>query len=228
MPKKKIPFLKNFILLLFLFIFSTSVNAQFERIFIEGDAVTKFAVGKEKRENIQYRENINVNVPKVSKFDNPILGLNFSINYKLNKDFSAGIGSGINVIQEERNPVFSEEYDDNILFPVFLKFRYQKIFSEKWLFLTDLNGGYQFSNHEYAYTPDGFNFKETGGFLGNIDLGIGLNLGKYTPIIKLGYEINQFKHENSLGWIDDSLDHQDKVEYSTYYNLIKFSLSLKI
>lgn len=79
MTKKKHPILKNSILILFLIIFSTTANAQFEKIYIEGDAVTKFAIGKEKRENIQYRENINVNVPKTSKFDNPILGLDIPV-----------------------------------------------------------------------------------------------------------------------------------------------------
>lgn len=229
MTETKFPLLKKSIILFILIVCSPSLNAQiFDKIFIEGDAVTKFSVGKETRDSFKYRDNITIDVPNKSKFDSPVVGLNFSLNYKFNEKFSTGLGSGINIIKNQKHPIVSNEYYDKILFPLFVKFRYQKQFFENWVFLIDLNGGYQLSDFRYGNSNEGFDFQMKGGFLANIDLGIGKDLGKYTPILKLGYEINQFRHEDSLGWIDDSLQYNDKIEYKTYYHLIKLSLSIQI
>lgn len=63
----------------------------------------------------------------------------------------------------------------------------------------------------------------------NFNIGVGKKIDRFTPILKIGYELNQFTHENSLGWIGNSnLDYQDKIKYKTYYHLVKISLSIKI
>ncbi|MCM4155974.1 hypothetical protein [Gramella sp. AN32] len=219
----------NKLFLFLLFIAANSIQAQiFDHIYLEGDAVTKFSVGKETRDHIEYRNNINVDVPENSKFDSPVFGLNFSLNYQINKSFIMGIGSGINVVHKDKHPIISNEYYDKIMLPLFTKFRYHHQFAENWLFSTDLNAGYQVSQFLYGYSNGEYDFEEKGGLLANLDFGIGKNLGKYTPVLKLGYEINQFRRKDSLGWIDESLQYDDKVVYKIYYHLIKLSLSIQI
>lgn len=210
-------------------ILSNSLSGQIlDQIYLEADAVTKFSVGKESRETIRYRENLSVNVPKNSRFDNIVYGINMSLNYKLNDPFSIGIGSGINVVEAEKHPVIGYEHYTKVLLPFFFRFRYQTDISEKWKFLSDLNAGYQYTDFRYGNTEEGFDFQEKGGLLANIDLGIGRNYGKYTSFFKLGYELNQFQHEDSLRWIDNALDYNDKVEYKTYFHFIKLSLTIQI
>lgn len=229
MKKLKSPFLKTIFLFSITFILSNSLNGQIlDKIYLEGDAVTKFSVGKESREIIRYRENLTVNVPKNSRFDNPVYGINLSLNYKLNNTFSTGIGSGINVVEQQEHPVIGNEYYTKVLLPFFLRFRYQKDISENWKFISDLNAGYQYTDFRYGNSEEGFDFQEKGGLLANLDLGIGRNIGKYTSFIKLGYELNQFNHEDSLGWIDNTLDFNDKVEYKTYFHLLKLSLTIQM
>jgi len=225
----KFPMLKPISFFVLTFIVSFSGNAQlFEKISFEGDAVTKFSIGKETRDVIQYRENVSVNVPKNSKFNNMVYGINLSINYELNDSFLTGIGSGINVVEAESHPVIGSEYYSKILLPFYLRLRYQKNISKNWKFITDLNAGYQYTDFRYGNSDEGFDFKEKGGLLANIDLGVGKNIGKYTSFFKLGYELNQFQHEDSLGWVDTTLDYDDKVEYKTYFNFIKLSLTIQL
>ncbi len=209
--------------------FTNSINGQiFDKISLEGDAVTKFSIGNESREVIQYRDNLSVNVPKNSKFDNLVYGINLSLNYKLNNSFSTGIGSGINVVEAESHPVIGSEYYSKVLLPFYLRFRYQMDIAENWKILSDLNAGYQYTDFRYGNSEEGFDFQEKGGLLANVDLGIGRTIGKYTSFFKLGYEINQFQHEDSLGWLNDTLDYDDKVEYKTYYHLLKLSLTIQL
>ncbi|MGY5847130.1 hypothetical protein ACW6QP_06890 [Salegentibacter sp. HM20] len=212
-----------------LFLISTcSLSAQdFEKFFLEGSTVAKFSIGDKTRENIQYRENVNVNVPDRSRFDSMVIGLNFSINYRLSEHFSSGLGTGINAVMNQRHPGVNREHYDNILFPVFIKLRYETALSETWSFLSDLDAGYQFSDFRYGRSPEGYEFIEKGGYLAALDFGIGKDFGKYKPMLKLGYEINQFRNETSLGWMDASLQFDDKVEYNTYFHMIRLSLSMQ-
>jgi len=96
--------------------------------------------------------------------------------------------------------------------------------------LSDVKMGYQLSDYRYENTKYGFNFKESGGLLLGFDVGLGRNLVRYTPIIKIGYELIQFSHEDSLlGWVKSSgLSYFDKIYYKAYYNLLKVSLSVKM
>ncbi len=228
MKTKIISILNKSVLLLFLCLASNSLEAQIlDKLYLEGDAVKKFSVGKETRDNFEYH-NINFDVPKSTKFDSPVFGLNLSVNYQLSKSFVVGIGSGINVVHKDKHPVLPNEYYDKIMLPLFGKLRYQNQFSGNWLFITDLNAGHQLSQFLYGYSNDEYNFEEKGGLIANLDLGIGKTIGRYTPILKLGYEINYFKRITSLGWIDESLTDNDKIEYKIYYDLIKLSLSIHI
>jgi hypothetical protein len=229
MKKIKLPILKNLFLFSITFILSNSLSSQvLDRIYIEGDAVTKFSIGKESRQIIHYRENSSLNLPKNSRFNNSVYGINLSLNYKLNSIFSLGIGSGINVVETEKHPLLGGEYYSKVLLPFFLRFRYQKNISEKWKILSDLNVGYQFTNFRYGNSEEGFDFQEEGGVLANIDLGIGKNIGKYTAFFKLGYELNQFQNKVSLRSIDNTIENNEKVEYKTYFHLVKLSLTIHI
>ena len=228
MKKTKLPILKK-LLLFIIFILSSSLSAQIlNKIYIESEAVTKFSIGKQSRETIKYREKSSVNVPKNSKFNNLVYGINLSLNYELNNAFSIGIGSGINVIETEKHPLIAGEYYSKVLLPFFLRFRYQKNISEKWKILSDLNLGYQFTNFRYGNSEEGFDFQEEGGVLANIDIGIGKNIGKYSAFFKLGYELNQFQSKVSLRSIDNTIEDNEKVEYKTYFHLVKLSLTIHI
>lgn len=220
---------KYFLLILFCSLCLTSSAQILDDIFFETSFVTKFSVGEETRKNISYQPGINTNVPKISKFDNRIHGLNLTANYALDDVFSMGIGAGVSFAKMESHPIVSNEYLDKVFIPVFLRFRYQKYYSGNWTFLSEVNGGYQFYKFVYGYSGQGFDFKETGGLLLNFNIGVGKKIDRFTPILKIGYELNQFTHENSLGWIGNSnLDYQDKIKYKTYYHLVKISLSIKI
>lgn len=228
MKKTKLPILKK-LLLFIIFILSSSLSAQIlNKIYIESEAVTKFSIGKQSRETIKYREKSSVNVPKNSKFNNLVYGINLSLNYELNNAFSIGIGSGINVIETEKHPLIAGEYYSKVLLPFFFRFRYKRNISEKWKFLSDLNAGYQYTNSIYGNSEEGFDFQEEGGILANIDLGIGRNIGKYTTFFKLGYEINQFQNIVKLSSFDNTIENNAKVKYKTYFHLLKLSLTIHI
>ena len=218
----------NYLLLALIFSFlTTSTSAQdFGRIFFEAEAVSKISIGEAKREQLNYEQNFSLDVPRISTFEDPVYGLNFSLHYKLNPHFSAGLGSGINFVFEER-PDFQDEYHNKILLPFFARLRYQTDINSRLLFLSDLNAGYQYLDFRHGSTENGYLFQESGGLLLNLDLGIGLNLARFTPIFKLGYELNQTSHTDSLRWNTD-YSYSDKVEYTTYYHFLKFSLSLKL
>lgn len=80
--------LKNSIVLLVLISISP-INAQiFEDIYLEGEAITKYSVGEESRKTIVYQDNVTAMVPEYSKFNSPVYGLNFSLNYRFRNSFS--------------------------------------------------------------------------------------------------------------------------------------------
>ncbi len=212
------------LLLSFLTIESTAQDL--EKVFFEVDAVTKISIGETKRENISYQTIFSIDVPRISHHENPIYGLNFSFNYRLNKNISAGIGSGVNFVFEQR-PDFQNEYHNKIMLPFFVRLRYQTEISNNLSFLTDLNTGYQYIDFKHGHTEKGYLFQESGGLLLNLDVGLGLHVSKFTPIIKVGYELNQHNHQNSLGWITN-YSYDDIIEYTNYYHLLKFSLSLSL
>ena len=105
--------------------------------------------------------------------------------------------------------------------------RYQTDLNTKFVFISDLNAGYQYVNFKHGNTQNGYLFQESGGLLLNVDLGLGLKMTKFTPILKVGYELNQFNNKNSLGWISE-YNYEDIIDYKTYYHLLKISLSLRI
>lgn len=212
--------------LIFLFITNTSKAQDLDRIFFEIDAVTKVSIGQEKRDLIYYEPNHTVDVPKISTHEYFINGLNFSFSYKLNKNFSAGLGSGLNFVFEER-PGLRNEYHYKIMLPFFARFRYQTNLNNNFLFLSDLNAGYQSNHFKYGNTENGYLFIERGGLLLNFDLGLGMEISKFTPILKVGYELNQLNNENSLGQLPQ-YNYEDKIRFTTYYHLLKVSFSLKL
>ena len=212
--------------LLILFITNTSKAQDLDRIYFEVDAVSKISVGETKRDQINYEPNFSIDIPRISTHENPIYGLNFSFNYQLNPNFAAGLGSGVNFVFEER-PDLENEFHNKILIPFFARLRYQTDLNTNLFFLSDLNAGYQYLNFKHGNTENGYLFEESGGLLLNVDLGLGLKIAKFTPLLKVGYELNQFNNKNSLGWIPE-YNYEDMIDYETYYHLLKISLSLRM
>ncbi|MDT0644709.1 hypothetical protein RM553_17850 [Zunongwangia sp. F363] len=221
---------RNYFLLLILCIFSSSLNAQFlEKIYLEGEAVTKYSIGKESRRSIQYQDNITVNVPENSRFDAPVYGIGFSLNYRFNHSFSAGVGSGINFVKDQGHPYMANENYDKLMIPMIIKLNYDLDISENWKIVSELNGGIQLNEAAYGNSPQGFYFKEHGGMLAGVKAGIGRKVGKYAAVLKIGYEWNQLTNENSLGWYNyDGLTYNDIIEYKTNYHLLNVSLAVRL
>ena len=94
----------NYLIIAFIFslLTITSKAQDLERVYFEVDAVSKISIGEKKRDQINYEQNFSIDVPRISTHENPIYGLNFSFNYKLNSHFTAGLGSCINLVFEER------------------------------------------------------------------------------------------------------------------------------
>jgi len=217
------------ILALFCLISLVLSAQESNKFYIETGFLTKISVGKPTRNTINYKPGVNANVPEISKFRNPVFGVGFNVNYNFNDHFSSGVGVNINIEKFENHPVIAYEYYDKVLIPLYLRIRYQNEIKTNWFLLSDLYFGYQFSDFKYWNTVNGFYFQESGGLLLGFDIGFGGKLGRYKPIFKIGYELNQFSHEDSLGWIGaPDLSYFDKVYYKTYYHLAKISLSLKI
>jgi hypothetical protein len=188
--------------------------------------VSKISIGETSRTRIDFPPNFSVNVPRVSNHENPIYGLNVSLNYRLNTNFSAGMGTGVNFVFE-RHPDARNAFHHKVMLPFFGRLRYHKDINSNWLFLSDLNAGYQYIDFRHGYAENTYLFREKGGLLLNLDLGLGMKIHKFTPIFKVGYELNQSTLINRLDWLTDNPP-VDQIEYHTYYHLLKFSLSLSL
>ena len=222
--------MKSLLIFLFVGTYVLNINAQeFQRFSIEPDFHMKFSLGAQKRKTIDYQPGLTINIPEQSEYSGPVSGIGFCLNYHYSKKLTAGVGSGIDIVKFEKHPIAIDEYYDRITIPFFLKIGYQRELSNSWLLLSDVHSGYQFLDFRYGNTQEGFLYQESGGLMVNVNLGIGKQVGKYLPIVKLGYEFNQFSNEFSLGTLPGlELDYDDKVYYKTYYHLLKASLSIKI
>ena len=218
-----------YIILIFIFFSAPSFGQFLDKLYIEADFTTMFSVGEPKSKTIDYKPGITASVPKISKFNNPVNGLNFNLIYKVNNHFALGIGSGISIVKFEKNPVIGNEYFDRVSVPFYLRLGYQRKNDSNWTFLSDLNSGYQYYDFRFGNTDEGFYFQETGGLLINLNVGIGKKIYRFTPILKIGYELNQFSHNDSLGWIENmDLTFDDRINYKSYYHLLKFSISVRL
>jgi len=215
-------------ILLSLHIFSSS-SQNAKSFFITTEVQSKFSIGTPSRDIIGYSPDIVVNVPKVSKFRNPVYGIDISLNYILNKRFSAGIGVGLNIAKHEYNPTDFDEYYDKVMIPVYFRLNYELNMQKEWMLLSNVNIGYQFSDQNFNNTANGFILEEKGGVVTGINFGAGKKDNRFSPYIKLGYEFNCFNNEHSLvdmGFQD--INYSDKIEYRRYYHLLKLTIGIKI
>lgn len=221
---------KIYSLLIFMTLGASTYAQILEKISFEFEYIKKISVGEPTRKNINYKPSVSVNVPENAEFNNPVDGINFSINYLMNNSFSMGIASGINIVKYENNPLTSGEYYDKVMFPLFGQIKFQKLFTNNWSVFSDLKGGYQFYKSYFGNTKNGFFYKEKGGLLLGIDIGLTKKIKKFTPQIKIGYELNKFSNESSLGNGNNvsGLNYDDKISFDTYYNLLTFSIGLKL
>lgn len=219
-----------YFLLIFMTLGASTYGQILERISFEAEYVKKISIGEPTRRNINYEPSVSANVPENAEFNNSVNGINFSLNYLINKNFSIGVVSGINAVKYENNPLTGGEYYDKVMFPLSTQVKYQRSFSNNWIVFSDLKGGYQFYKSNFGNTENGFFYEEEGGIVLGIDFGISKKLKKFTPQIKIGYELNKFSNETSLGNGngESGLDFNDRISYNTYYNLLTFSIGLKI
>lgn len=219
----------NKIIYSFLFLIAGFVgHAQnSDKFNFEADFSVKVSLGDETRRTIQYTPGITVNIPARSIYSNLVYSMEVGVNYKIVSGVSIGLASGINVVKFDNHPVVADEYYDRVMFPLLLKAGYQRDMGKGWFYNLTLAGGHQFADFKFANTVDGFLFQEFGGVIGYANIGIGKAFGKYNPVFSLGYEINQFSHEDSIGWIEP-LSYDDKVFYKTRYRFLRLSMRLKI
>lgn len=218
--------------LIWLFVCMTSMRIYSQAIssfYFETDLVTKISQGKSTRKNINYAPGISANVPKNSRFNNPVFGIELSLNYKLDKYISCGIGSGINITIFDNHPIIAYEYVNKVLIPTFIKIQYlQELPNNAYLGL-NINPGYQFADIRYGNTIEGFYYNESGGLTLNANIFLGYDLGAHSIQLNAGYEINEFSHEDSLGGLNAAgLHYSDKIFYKTYYHLLKLGIGIKI
>lgn len=221
--------MKAIILLIFIFASVSAYSQNSQKFYFETDISSKISVGEITRKTFFYTPGLSINVPVSSRFYNPVYGLGLSLNYNLSSRFSLGIGSGINITKFDKHPVISDEYYDRVTFPLLASLSYTKDLHRNWFLLSRLKSGYQFADFRFVNTEEGFTFQETGGLISSFDVGLGRQFGQYTPHFTLGYEFNQFSHEDSLGWISDpDITYDDKVFYKTHYHLLKIAMNIKM
>ena len=197
---------------------------------LDVEVPVKFSNGKSTIQTFNYKRIEILNYPKFALYRNPVYGINLNILYGLNESFKIGIGSGLNGEFFESSPVFSGEYYNRLMIPLYGKFMYQKVLSERIVFVSDLNAGYQYFDNRIANDTNGFFFKDQGGFLGGIDLGAGYRTSKFLFSVKLGYEINIYSHAYRLDYGDHpaGLTSNDVIEFNTFYRVIKLTFGINI
>ena len=188
---------------------------------------SKISLGKPTRNVIQYDPATTVNVPARSVYNNPDYSLEAGINYHVSGGAYIGLASGISVVKFENHPIASAQYYDRVMFPLVLKAGYQNDIGKSWFYNLDLAAGQKFADFRFTNTDEGFLFLESGGLMGYASAGISKAIGKYRPFFSLGYEINQFSHENSIGWIEP-FSYEDKIFYKTQYHLLRMSVGVKM
>jgi hypothetical protein len=218
------------ILILFLSTFGLHAQEESARFFIETEYQLKFSVGKTSTQPFSLIRNLDVNLPYVSSYGYPVNALNVTFNYSLFKNFSAGLGFGFSFVKFEPAPLAPGTYYDKLMAPMYLRLRYTLPFKNNFFVLAEVEGGYQYSSNRWEYLEKAGDFKtkENGGVMFGASLGFGLKVKKYQPMLKVGYEFTQFNREYVYKFTDNWLPTvYQKVNFSTYYNLLKVSLAIK-
>ncbi len=194
------------------------------------EAPIKFSNGKSTIQTFHYKGIETLNYPKFALYRNPVYGINLNILYGLTESFKIGIGSGMNGEFFESSPVYSAEYYNRLMIPVYAKVMYQKVLSERMVFVTCLNAGYQYFDNRIANDSNGFFFRDKGGFLGGLDLGAGYRTSKFLFSVKLGYELNIFSHTYRLdyGSHPAGITKENVIDFNTFYRLIRLTFGVNI
>lgn len=217
-------------ILLFSLLVALALQAQeTSDFFIEAEYQLKFSVGQPSYQSFQLIKNLQVDLPYVAQYGYPVNSLNLNFNYAFAKHFSAGLGFGFGFVKYEPVPQNASSYYDKLLVPMYARLRYNLPLKNNWLFLAEVDGGYQYSNNRWDYIKGAADFKvqENGGGNASISIGLGKSVKKYTPIFKVGYEFSQFSRTYVYTFTDNWLP----TEYQTvniymYYHLVKVGLAL--
>ena len=179
-------------------------------------------------QDVPFNETVIYKAPLWEKYRNPVFGINIGFLYQMNEKFRLGLVTGVLGEISEQHSFFKNEYYHRFMFPLYGKLRYQTPLSAKKNLFFDTNIGYQFSSLYLDNDPAGFFFISKGRFLGGIDLGTNFKIYNYTVLLKIGYEINQYKNTDRIDWGSWSylLKPEDSVSYYTYYQVIKLGIEI--
>jgi len=205
-----------------------NIFGQDSRFSLEPEFQTSFSIVEPTRQSVFIPSTAVINMPDIMNFRFPVYGASMHINYDLSNHFALGLGMGVSVAKFENHPLFGGEYVDQVMVPYTLKLRYKRDIGEKWNFLVDLGGGYQYADQRFGWDGDKFTHSRKGGPILTADVGIGRQVGKYTPTLKVGYEYFQFQNKHYYGWIDSDIDPNANIVYTTKYHMINVALSVRI
>lgn len=219
---------KAFILYFFLFGL-ISFGQSTSKLSVETEYQFKFSVGNPSTQSFSLIRNLDVELPYISTYGYPVNQLNLTFNYAFAKRFSAGLGFGFGFVKFEPVPLNPNSYYDKLLVPMYARVRYNVPLKNNWFVLAEADGGYQYSSNRWDYIDDVHDFRtqENGGAMFGASIGLGIQTKKYQPIIKIGYEFNQFKRQYVYKFTDNWLPTEYQiVNIYTYYNLLKLGVSI--
>ena len=222
--------MKKITSLLLLFVAFATQAQDSNKFFIETEYQLKFSVGQPSYQSFQLIKNLQVDLPYVATYGYPVNSLNLSFNYTFFKRFSAGLGFGFGFVKFEPVPQNASSYYDKLLVPMYARVRYTLPFKENWFALAEVDAGYQYTSNRWDYIKGAGDFKvqENGGAMFGATIGFGKTLKRYSPMLKVGYEFNQFSRQYVYTFTDNWLPTEyQSVNIYTYYHLVKVAICVK-
>lgn len=221
----------NRILSFFIFtLLCFSASAQIsEKLAFEMEYQLKFSIGQASTQSFDVFNKLTVDLPYVARYGYPVNALNANVLYKLGNHFSAGLGFGFNFVKFESIPFDPNSYYDKLSIPIYGRFKYNHDFKNKWLALVELDAGYQYTDSRWSYISalGEYGTTEKGGVMAGVNFGFGKQLKKCKPMVKIGYEFNQFSRQyiysNKQNFLPTTYQ---TINIKTYYNLLKVGVSL--
>lgn len=224
--KKPSKNLFRFLVLFPLLYHNSSFAQSSDKWFFETEFITKFSFGQEVREDFQYEPGFMINYPSTSTFEQPQFTLLCTPGLNLSNHLAAGISTGIGIQLYEPSPLSASAYAHRIMFPLYGRIAYS-VYTKSWAIIPEGKLGYQFSNTGFGWTDEGFLYEVTGGFLAGLGLRFAKNISKYTLSLSMGYELNQYKSNVSLGWVP-GYDYTDQYTFNTNYHFLWVGAGIKL
>lgn len=160
---------------------------------------------------------------RINPYHNPIMGMEFGVSYRLFPWLEAGLSTGLNGSFFEEYFYTRLEYRNVFLIPAYGSLRFQRQLGKQRVFL-QADGGWLFNYQNFYRDYAGSNhldnrtFREEGGFLLGLSVGVEKNLFQREFFLQLGYEINQnrvtiYLENLPLSWIGVASGTSQFTEY---------------